>query len=241
MFTLGDAGFYGSMGGQALNAPAVAIISSTSGRGYLIVGRDGGTFTFGDKAFPGSLSGTRLNAPIVAAARFGTGGGVWLLGADGGIFSLNAPFYGSAAAESNAVPPPVGATVSSPGLVKVACPNGGSITVAASIGRQLTELIADARAAGYTLCGSGYRDASSQIALRRQNCGTTNYAIYEMDSSKCTPPTAKPGTSRHERGLAVDFTATSNGYTWLKNNAPNYGLHLLVSGAERWHFSTDGH
>jgi hypothetical protein len=122
-------------------------------------------------------------------------------GRDGGIFSLNGPFYGSAAAESNTVPPPVGARLPSPGLVKVGCPNGSSITVAASIGRQLTQLIADARAAGYTLCGSGYRDASAQIALRRQNCGTTKEAIYDWDSSRCPPPTAKPGTSRHERGL----------------------------------------
>ena len=63
-----------------------------------------------------------------------------------------------------------------------------------------------AAADGSNLCGGGYRDPSQQIALRRANCGSSNYAIYEAPSSACSPPTARPGSSNHEQGLAIDFT-----------------------------------
>ncbi len=67
VFTLGNQQFYGSMGGQHLNAPITAIVSSRTGYGYLLVSRDGGTFAFGDFPSPGSLAGTPLNSPIVDA------------------------------------------------------------------------------------------------------------------------------------------------------------------------------
>lgn len=104
-----------------------------------------------------------------------------------------------------------------------------------------------ARADGVILGGGGYRDSSLQIQLRRQNCGTSNYAIYEMPPSLCSPPTARPGTSNHERGLAIDFTynggsmGTRNnpGYIWLAANAARFGFYNLPS--EPWHWSIDGH
>ncbi len=43
----------------------------------------------------------------------------------------------------------------------------------------------------------------------------------------------------HERGLAIDFTPAS-GYAWLSRNASKYGLHVLASGGEPWHYSTTG-
>ena len=55
--------------------------------------------------------------------------------------------------------------------------------------------------------GGGYRDPSSQVALRRAHCGTSDYDVYEKPPSQCHPPTARPGASMHERGLAIDFTA----------------------------------
>ena len=79
----------------------------------------------------------------------------------------------------------------------------------------------------------------------RSNCGTSSYAIYQMPASSCSPPTAKPGTSMHEQGLAIDFTSggrtigsTSGAYRWLKANASNYGLYNLPG--EAWHWSVDG-
>ena len=64
--------------------------------------------------------------------------------------------------------------------------------------------------------------------------------------SSCSPPTARPGTSLHEQGLAIDFT--NNGrlitsrsdpaFQWLAANAGGYGFRNLPS--EPWHWSTTG-
>ncbi|MCU1369395.1 MAG: Peptidoglycan-binding domain 1 protein [Ilumatobacteraceae bacterium] len=117
-----------------------------------------------------------------------------------------------------------------------------SIVVASSIVSSTRQLLAAAKADGLKLCGGGYRDAASQIAVRKANCGPTQYDIYEKPASQCTPPTAKPGTSQHEKGLAIDFescqTKTSACYKWLAQNAKTYGLKNLPS--EPWHWSTTG-
>ncbi|HET8620945.1 MAG TPA: M15 family metallopeptidase [Acidimicrobiales bacterium] len=131
------------------------------------------------------------------------------------------------------------------GVVAVACPDGGTVEVAGAISGQVERLLGDAADAGFALCGYGYRDPADQIAVRKSNCGTSSYAIYQMPASSCSPPTAKPGTSMHEQGLAIDFTAggrtigsTSGAYRWLKANASNYGLYNLPG--EAWHWSVDG-
>jgi LAS superfamily LD-carboxypeptidase LdcB len=119
------------------------------------------------------------------------------------------------------------------------------ITVASSIAGNLARLLDAAEAAGIVLGGGGYRDSSAQIATRRANCGPTNYDIYEKPASQCSPPTARPGQSMHERGLAVDFTSGggtvrsgSAAYRWLSANAPRFGFHNLPG--EPWHWSTNG-
>lgn len=119
------------------------------------------------------------------------------------------------------------------------------IRVASSLASQLDALLNAARAAGIELSGGGYRDPSGQIAVRRSNCGSSNYAIYHAPASSCSPPTARPGQSMHEQGLAIDFTSGgrtlsrgSAGYAWLKANAGSYGLQNLPS--EPWHWSTNG-
>ena len=132
------------------------------------------------------------------------------------------------------------------GLATVSCPGGGSITVAGAIAGNVQALLDAASADGMQLCGGGYRDPAEQIALREAHCGESDYAIYEMPSSECSPPTARPGTSMHEQGLAIDFTCNGGGalgsgsicFTWLENNAATYGLYNLPS--EPWHWSTNG-
>jgi hypothetical protein len=119
------------------------------------------------------------------------------------------------------------------------------ITVASSIGNNLAALLNAADAAGLSLSGGGYRDSAQQIATRRNNCGSSNYDIYTKPASSCSPPTARPGSSMHERGLAVDFTnggrilSRSNpAYGWLKANASRFGFYNLPS--EPWHWSVNG-
>lgn len=161
----------------------------------------------------------------------------------------------AAAAKTAAAPAqPAGATGGGPasitpvpgGLATVSCPGGGSITVAGSLGHNLRQLVDAAAANGLMLCGWGWRDPQRQVELRRAHCGASSYAIWHMPASQCSPPTARPGTSMHERGLAVDFTCnggsiTSRGnpcFVWLRNNAASYGLYNLPS--EPWHWSTNG-
>lgn len=107
---------------------------------------------------------------------------------------------------------------------------------------QVRALLAAADADGLTLSGGSYRNPEQQIALRRAHCGASHYAIYEMPASSCSPPTARPGRSNHERGLAIDFTNCSTRATachrWLAANAHRFGLINLPS--EPWHWSIDG-
>ena len=65
IFAFGDAAFYGSTGGIALNQPIVGMAATPDGKGYWLVASDGGIFAFGDAAFYGSTGGIHLNKPIV--------------------------------------------------------------------------------------------------------------------------------------------------------------------------------
>ncbi|MGA3147639.1 MAG: prenyltransferase/squalene oxidase repeat-containing protein, partial [Acidimicrobiales bacterium] len=96
IFTFGDAGFDGSMGGTPLNQPVVGMAATPDGKGYWEVAADGGIFTFGDAGFDGSMGGTPLNRPVVGMAATPDGHGYWEVAADGGIFTFgDAGFYGS--------------------------------------------------------------------------------------------------------------------------------------------------
>ncbi len=122
----------------------------------------------------------------------------------------------------------------------------GGIQVHVSIANKVQDLLEHAARDGIRLAGGGYRSAAQQIAVRRSNCGTSEWAIYQRPAYQCRPPTARPGRSMHERGLAIDFryngrsisTRNSAAFRWLKANAATYGLHNLPS--EPWHWSTNG-
>ena len=96
VFAYGNAHFYGSTGGQHLNAPIVAFATTPDGKGYWLVAADGGVFAYGDATFYGSTGGQHLNAPIVGISTTPDGLGYWLVASDGGVFSYgDATFYGS--------------------------------------------------------------------------------------------------------------------------------------------------
>ncbi|MGK2949892.1 MAG: M15 family metallopeptidase, partial [Acidimicrobiales bacterium] len=131
-------------------------------------------------------------------------------------------------------------------LATVSCPTGGSITVASPIAGSVQSLLNAAASDGVPLCGGGYRSSQGQIETRKNNCGTSYYAIYEMPASQCSPPTARPGQSMHEQGRAIDFTyqgrvigsRSGPAWNWMSANANSYGLYNLPS--EPWHWSTTG-
>ena len=166
-------------------------------------------------------------------------------GGGGGGGGAAAPAPAAPAAQAD--PAPAVIRPAPGGLATVTCPFGGSITVAGSIAGNVQGLLNAAASAGVSLCASsGYRSPDAQIALRRQNCGTSNYAIYYAPPSACSPPTAIPGSSMHERGLAVDFSCNGGGairrgnecWNFLAAHADEYGLHNLPG--EDWHWSTNG-
>ncbi len=96
IFSYGNAGFDGSMGGKFLDAPMVGMAATTDAGGYWTVASDGGIFSFGDAAFHGSMGGRHLDAPMVGMAATTDGGGYWTVASDGGIFSFgDAAFHGS--------------------------------------------------------------------------------------------------------------------------------------------------
>ncbi len=123
---------------------------------------------------------------------------------------------------------------------------GTSVRIATTNLPQFTAMLDAAKKDGINLLpiSSGWRDPSSQIALRKSNCPNWQTS----PASACHPPTAKPGTSQHEKGNAVDFgnmcypngtSCPSNPrWQWLKANAAKYGYFQLKS--EAWHWSTTG-
>lgn len=119
-------------------------------------------------------------------------------------------------------------------------------TVNASISGQVNALLATAPPELELKSTSGFRSLEKQTQLRKAHCGPTRYDIYERPSGQCSPPTAKPGESEHEQGLAIDIASNgrlirsrnSPAFRWLDANAATYGLYNLPS--EPWHWSTSG-
>ena len=117
------------------------------------------------------------------------------------------------------------------------------IQVSRSIAGQLAGLLSAADGAGLSLTGGGYRSSAAQIQTRRNN-GCPD--VYRSPASACRPPTARPGQSMHERGLAIDFqcngalirSRSSPCFVWLAGNAGRFGFRNLPS--EPWHWSTTG-
>ncbi|WP_419553524.1 D-alanyl-D-alanine carboxypeptidase family protein [Candidatus Poriferisodalis sp.] len=128
------------------------------------------------------------------------------------------------------------------------------IEVHTCLAGSLRELLTAARRDGIILRGWGWRSTAVQIGLRREHCplparSAADYwlQLSLLPSFSCNPPVARPTTSAHEFGLAVDFTCatagaaitrTSRCFKWLAANAHRYGLYNLAS--EPWHWSTTG-
>lgn len=103
--------------------------------------------------------------------------------------------------------------------------------VASLISKRVLNMVNAAKADGVTLTGSSFRSYEGQQQLYSDNC----------KRGRCSPPTARPGNSQHERGLATDFGGASKGgsvWNWLEKNGSKYGYYNLPS--EYWHWSMSG-
>ncbi len=131
------------------------------------------------------------------------------------------------------------------GTIKIKlCDYGGVKGVNASWSNNMSQMLNQAKLDGKELSGGGFRTAAEQIRLRQVN-GCPD--IYTASPSSCRVPTARPGTSNHELGLAIDYsdmcypnsTCVGNPrYDWLVANANRWKVLKLSS--EAWHWSVDG-
>lgn len=125
---------------------------------------------------------------------------------------------------------------------------GGGQQMRKEAAEALTTMIAAAKTAGLTMSPlSGYRSYNTQVSVYNNEVATNGQAVADTQS-------ARPGTSEHQTGLAVDiggggcgiedcFGNTAEG-RWLAANAYKYGFIVRyttgkesVTGyrAEPWH------
>ncbi|HUY86557.1 MAG TPA: Ig domain-containing protein [Acidimicrobiales bacterium] len=96
---------FGSMLGKQLTKPIVSMASTPDGKGYWMLGADGGIFAFGDAGYYGSFDSLAFNCPsdgcpppppFASMASTPDGNGYWMIGNNGAIYSFcDAGFYGS--------------------------------------------------------------------------------------------------------------------------------------------------
>jgi D-alanyl-D-alanine carboxypeptidase len=115
-------------------------------------------------------------------------------------------------------------------------------TVHKNVAYAFKRMVDAAKADGIALSGGGFRTKERQIELRVIN-GCPD--IWTAPASSCRVPTAIPGRSLHEIGLAVDVTSggktltrKSKAFTWMTAHAAEYGFVNLPS--EAWHWSITG-
>ncbi len=118
----------------------------------------------------------------------------------------------------------------------------------------LQELLNDMTAVGiYPVVGEAYRTAEEQEEIMQNYISDYIAQGYSEEDAKAEAKkwVAKPGTSEHQLGLALDINADTNYssnesvYTWLANNAYKYGFILRypqgkedITGIdyEPWHY-----
>lgn len=115
-------------------------------------------------------------------------------------------------------------------------------TVHKNVAYAFRRMVDDAKRSGIVITGGGFRTRQRQIELRKIN-GCPD--VWLAPSSSCRVPTAVPGRSLHELGMAVDIssggrtlTRTSPAFKWLSVHAKAYGFVNLPS--EAWHWSITG-
>lgn len=99
------------------------------------------------------------------------------------------------------------------------------VIVNAEVSEAFQKMGEAAKAAGVQLSGKGIRSYEKQEYF--WNC-------YQTKKCNNGNEAAKPGTSQHESGRAIDFSAGS--ISWLQKNAIEFGICATVA-SENWHYS----
>lgn len=103
---------------------------------------------------------------------------------------------------------------------------GGKLVVNSRVSAILVKMVNDAKAAGVSgiTAAEGYRSMARQTYLYTCGCTGGN-------------PVAKPGTSNHQAGVAIDWNEPMN--SWMKSNGEKYGYKWYGPG-DPPHFSPEG-
>ena len=130
----------------------------------------------------------------------------------------------------------------------------GGESVDARIYPALREMFEDMRADGvYPVVASGYRTAEEQRRIMEERVAEYQAQGYSQEEARAEAEVwvARPGTSEHQSGLAVDINADgihSAGYEvydWLSENSCRYGFiqrypagktEITGIGNEPWHY-----
>jgi hypothetical protein len=103
--------------------------------------------------------------------------------------------------------------------------SGSNERMWAPAAEHLSDLLADAKKAGVSITVTdGYRDYDSQVRLAEQK------GLYSQGGLA-----AKPGTSEHGWGLAVDLGLDASSQAWMREHAKDYGFVENVA-REPWHW-----
>jgi hypothetical protein len=94
--TFGTAMAYGAPAGAQLSAPLLGIAVTSDGKGYWLLGADGGVFNYGDAGFYGSEGSSGVVTPFVGIAPTSDGHGYWITGDFGNVYN-----FGDAATEAS--------------------------------------------------------------------------------------------------------------------------------------------
>ena len=207
VYSFGDAGYHGGMGGRNLAASITGSESTPSGSGYWELGRDGGIFSFGDAHFWGSTGAMRLNKPVNGMERTSDGHGYWLVADDGGIFSFgNAHFWGSTGEMK----------LNKPVIGMARTPSGHGYWLVASDGGIFS--FGDARFFGST---GGMHLTAPIVAMRRTTTGNGYWmlradgAVYAFGDAKYFGGVA--GCTNYHGARSLLVSPDGRGY-WIGTN-----------------------
>lgn len=125
---------------------------------------------------------------------------------------------------------PIGNVYSPSNLVAPSVPIEKSLYIRKELSKPVTELFASASQAGHSLMiASAYRSYATQIT-------TYNYYVSQYGETEANRVSAKPGTSEHQTGLAIDISRSDRAHyleesfgndpagTWLREHAHTYGF-----------------
>lgn len=133
---------------------------------------------------------------------------------------------------------------------KIKCCQIDGKPVSVSVAPAVLDLIEAAKKDGITIkVNSGFRPGFNPSIKTKSESGVSIEAqsqeeLYAVYLKKKSPDTAKPGTSKHGTGIAIDFNTggrknfsplKENNYKWMVKNSWKFGFIRTVS-SEEWHF-----